>query len=1195
MGVLERESLPNREARAYHDRTMVHALLLTLGGAGITLALCPASTADGGPLGDGALSFKTDVRPILSEHCFPCHGFDENKREADLRFDQREGAFALLPSGGHAIVSGKPENSLLVERTSTSDLSDLMPPVEFNRPLNADQVAILEQWIKEGANWEEHWSFAPVSDVAPPTTTESLGPIDAFIRSRLAQSNLESSPEAAPVTLLRRVTYDLTGLPPTPEEVEAFLKDPSPAAYSTVVDRLLESPRYGEHMGRYWLDAARYGDTHGLHLDNFRSMWPYRDWVINAFNENQPFDDFVVEQLAGDLLPEPTIEQQVGSGFNRCNVTSAEGGMIAAEYLSLYAKDRTETTGTVFLGLTMICAQCHNHKYDAVSMQDYYGLYAFFNSLDEDASDKNIANPKPSIQVPTRAQQADLAALDAKREDYVAQLDAPLPELDAQQAGWESEWRQRLADRWLILVPESATSAHGTELVRQGDDSILAQGPNQAKETYEILAHSHTSDITGVRLEALVGEGSPASVPGRAPNQNFVLTHFQVEAFPAGHPELAQEVELVSAQASFSQDKYPVTGALDEAISGWAGLGIGGSRSATFIAAEPFGFEGGTGIRVKLKHESQFPQHNLGRVRLAITSEPALVPAKLGDWHSVGPFGESNGQKSLSEDFGPEESVNLGAPVGVAQLNWVDRPEYADGKVHPLANTPGSTYLYREIHAQTPRSLRVGVGSDDGIRIWLNGTLIHDNPVARGVALDQDSLELPLEQGRNELLLKVANYGGAAGFAFRKIDESMDDVPSNVGAVLGLASAERTPEHDKTIKYYYRGSHSPSWLKSREARDSVIAERTALQNSLPTTLVSKDLAKRRPAHILIRGQYDQLGPEVQPAVPAALPPLDKEGPLNRLDLAHWIVREDNPLTSRVTVNRFWQQFFGTGLVKTSEDFGIQGELPSHPELLDWLARHFIESGWDVKGLVKTLVTSRTYMQSAKVHPAAQEVDPYNRLLARGPRFRLDGEMLRDTALFLSDSLIENRGGPSVKPYQPVGVWKAVGYSGSNTVKYTQDQGEALYRRSIYTFWKRTAPPPNMVAFDAPSRESCTVRRSRTNTPLQALALLNDVQMVEAARRLAQRILSEGEGDVAARANGGFRWVTSREPTANEQAILLQVIESQLDLFKDQEEQAKLLIGMGNTPPPATLDARELAAWTHFSLLLLNLDEVITRG
>ncbi|MDE0916558.1 MAG: PSD1 and planctomycete cytochrome C domain-containing protein, partial [Planctomycetota bacterium] len=929
-------------------------------------------TANDGLSGDKALSFATDVRPILSEHCFPCHGFDENKREAGLRFDQREGAFALLASGGHAIVSGEPENSLLVERIAAADPSDRMPPAEFNRPLNPDQVATLQQWIKEGAKWEEHWSFAPVADVAPPATTEGLEPIDAFIRTRLAQSGFESSPEADPITLLRRVTYDLTGLPPTPEEVEAFLENPSSEAYAAAVDRLLESPRYGEHMGRYWLDAARYGDTHGLHLDNFRSMWPYRDWVINAFNENKPFDEFVVEQLAGDLLPESTIEQKVASGFNRCNVTSAEGGMIAAEYLSLYAKDRAETTGTVFLGLTMGCAQCHDHKYDAISMQDYYSMYAFFNSLDEDASDGNIENPKLSIPVPTGEQQLEQAALDAKRDAYAEQLDAPLPELDAQQVGWEGAWQQRLEDRWLILVPESATSAHGTELVIQGDDSILAQGPNPAKETYEIVAHSSGSDLTGVRLEAMVGGGTSPNVPGRASNQNFVLTHFQVEAFPAGHPELAQEVELVSAQASFAQDKYPATGALDEASSGWAGLGFAGSRNATFIASEPFGFSGGTKIRVRLKHESQFPQHNLGRVRLAVTSEPALVPAKLGGWHSVGPFGQSDGQKSLSENYGPETSVNLNAAVGETQLNWVDRPEYADGKVHMLANTSGSTYLYREIHALTPRALRVGVGSDDGIRIWLNGDLVHDNPAARGVALDQDTLELPLQQGRNELILKVANYGGAAGFAFRKIEESLDDVPSNVGAALGLASSERTPAQDKTIKYYYRGEHSPSWVKSKEARDRVIAERTALQQSLPTTLVSKELGKRRPAHMLIRGQYDQLGPEVQPGIPSALPPMGQEGPVNRLDLAQWIVREDNPLTSRVTVNRFWQQFYGTGLVKTSEDFGAQGELPSHPELLDWLARHFMESGWDVKGLVKTLVTSRTYMQSARSHEAAQE-------------------------------------------------------------------------------------------------------------------------------------------------------------------------------------------------------------------------------
>jgi hypothetical protein len=1141
------------------------------------------------------LSFTTDIRPILSEHCFPCHGFDENKREAGLRFDQREGAFSVRPSGGHAIVPGEPETSLLVKRITEEDISERMPPAEFKRPLTADEIATLERWIREGASWGQHWSFVPLSEVALPTGPEPLAPIDAFIRRRLSQADLKPSPQADPITLLRRVTYDLTGLPPTPEEVQAFLKDPSPEAYAAAVDRLLDSPRYGEHMGRSWLDAARYGDTHGLHLDNFRSMWPYRDWVIKAFNDNKPFDAFVIEQLAGDLLPNPTLEQQVASGFNRCNVTSAEGGMIAAEYLSLYAKDRAGTTATVFLGLTLACAQCHDHKYDPLSMQDYYSMYAFFNSLDEDASDGNKKDPRLSIPVPTQEQQAQLVALAEQRDAYATQLDAPIPELDELQANWEDQWMQRLEDRWLILVPESATAAQGTQLVIQGDDSILAQGPNPAKETYEITAHSQSAAITGLRLEALVGGGNSANVPGRAPNQNFVLTHFQVEAYPAGHPELAQEIELVSAQASFSQEKYSVVGALDAAISGWAGLGLTGSRHATFIAAEPFGFSGGTGIRVRLKHESQFAQHNLGRVRLSVTSEPALVPARLGDWHSIGIFGQSTGRDCHSLDFGPEQGVDLDAKVGEAQLSWTDRPEYVDGKVHLFENVSGATYLYREIHATTPRSLQVGIGSDDGVRIWLNGKKVHDNDVARSVALDQDLVELPLEQGRNELLIKVANFGGVGGFAFRRIDESLGDVSPTVGAALSVAFADRTDEQARAIKYDFRSAHSPSWVDTHKAMEAVVAKRTSLQQSLPTTLVSKELDKRRPAHMLIRGQYDQLGPEVQPAVPAVLPPLGEGDPVNRLGLARWLVREDNPLTSRVTVNRFWQQFFGTGLVKTSEDFGVQGELPSHPDLLDWLALHFMQSGWDVKGLVKTLVTSRTYKQSARSDEEALEEDPYNRLLARGPRFRLDGEMLRDTALFLSGSLVESLGGPSVKPYQPVGVWKAVGYSASDTSEYAQDQGDALYRRSVYTFWKRTAPPPNMVAFDAPSRESCTVRRSRTNTPLQALALLNDVQMVEAARRLAERILSEIEGDVATRAARSFQWVTSREPTADEQAILLQVIEDQLAQFKDQTAQAELLIQMGNTRPPADMAPTELAAWTHFSLLLLNLDEVITRG
>jgi len=1172
---------------------MALPLILLGGGAGLALLLSPTSNSIGSLGDEGSPSFVTDVRPILSEHCFPCHGFDGKQRKAGLRLDQRNGAFAALESGGHAIVPGDVELSQMLRRIQSEDDTELMPPPEFKRPLTSAEIEVLEHWIREGAHWEEHWSFAPLAAVSPPE--ESLDPIDGFIRRGLLNSGLDPAPQADPVTLLRRVTYDLTGLPPDPTDVQAFLQDPSAEAYAAAVDRLLASPRYGEHMGRYWLDAARYGDTHGLHLDNFRRMWPYRDWVINAFNDNKPFDEFVIEQLAGDLLPDATIEQQVASGFNRCNVTSSEGGMIAAEYLSLYAKDRVETTSTVFLGLTMGCAQCHDHKYDPISMEDYYGLYGFFNSLAEEAADKNIANPVPFIRVPTPKQQAELTALGEQRDEYIAELNSPMPEIDALQVGWEDSWSERLADRWLILVPESASAAHGTELVIQEDDSVLAQGPNPAQEVYELTAYSSSSAITGLRLEALVGGGNSPEVPGRAHNQNFVLTQVQLEAYPAGQPELAQEISLASAQASFSQDKYSITGTLDATPSGWGGLGFKGSRHATFIAAEPFGFPEGTGIRVRLKHESQFPQHNLGRVRLSITSEPALTPAQLGDWYKLGPIEESDGRASLTKDYGPEREVDLSSTLGETQLEWVAQPDYSDGVVHTFANVSGIVFLYREIEAPTARTMKVGLGSDDGLRVWLNGELVHDNPAARGVALDQDMLELPLAQGRNQLLIKVANYGGGFGYAFRKIEERMDDVPSPVGAALGVPRAQRTAQQTHDIKYYFRGEHSQDWTATRAAMEATAAQRTSLQESLPTTLVSKELETRRPAHVLIRGQYDQLGPEVQPAVPAALPAFSPNEPVNRLGLARWIVRADNPLTSRVTVNRFWQQFFGTGLVKTSEDFGVQGELPSHPELLDWLALQFMDNDWNVKDLVRTLVTSHTYMQSAKSEEGALKLDPYNRLLSRGPRFRLDAEMLRDTALFLSNSLVETPGGPSVKPYQPAGVWKAVGYSGSNTVQYSQDKGDALYRRSIYTFWKRTAPPPNMVAFDAPSRESCTVRRSRTNTPLQALALLNDVQMVEAARRLAQRILTECQADLPTRANCGFKWVTSREPTPTEQAILLQVIETQLAEFQGQTQRAERLIQMGNSPPSRDFDAEELAAWTHFSLLLLNLDEVITRG
>ncbi len=1158
---------------------------------GIVLSAHTAAASD-----DVKVNYTTHVRPILSEHCFPCHGFDEKERKAGLRLDQREGAFALLDSGAKAIVPGQPLQSALVHRTQSTQADSLMPPADYGRPLSAGQIETLEKWILQGAPWEEHWSLAPIGPAEADSTATAAERIDQFIQARLEGTGLSPSDPANPITLLRRVSYDLTGLPPTPEEVAAFVADPSEQAYESAVRRLLESPRYGEHMARYWLDAARYGDTHGLHLDNERSMWPYRDWVISAFNDNKSFDEFVIEQIAGDLLPDATIDQRIASGFNRCNVTSNEGGMIAAEYLSLYAKDRVETTATVFLGLTFVCAKCHDHKYDPVSMRDYYSLSGFFNSMAEEAGDRNILNPKPSIQVPNQEQAKQLAEFSQQVSDLDARLKEPDAKLDAAQLAWEAQWQEKLADRWLVLVPESANAQAGTQLEIQRDDSVLATGLNPSKEVYEITSHAGADGLTAIKLEALLPVGAGNRVPGRSSNNNFVLTHFALQAYPAGHPELAVDVPLASVSASFSQINYPVEGALDpSAATGWAGLGQLGNRQATFIAKQPFGYPGGTGLRVILKQESRFSGHNFDRVRLSVTRDRALVSTALGPWKSLGPIQAADGRASLAKDFGPDSDLESSLIHGAEGLAWVERPDHTDGAKHTFEQVTGVVYLYRELTSATARSVSIGLGSDDGLRVWLNGHLVHNNPTARALTIDNDLISLNLRKGKNTLLLKVANYGGGFGYSFNLLSEDSSQIPETISAILELPGTERNSSQAQSLQSHFRAESSPEWRKQQAQLSDLQAREAALTASLPYTLVSEDLPRRRPAHILTRGQYDQLGEQVQPDVPSALPPMETGAPPNRLGLAQWLVREDHPLTARVTVNRFWQQFFGTGIVRTSEDFGVQGELPSHPQLLDWLARFFIDSGWDVKEFVHALVTSKTYRQATRPSEAARVADPYNRLLASGPRFRLDGEMVRDTALFLSHSLVDEIGGPSVRPYQPAGVWKAVGYSRSNTVNYKAGQGPDLYRRSLYTFWKRTAPPPSMVAFDAPSREQCTVRRARTNTPLQSLALLNDVQMVEAARGLAKRILTECQGSLTDRAQHGFRLVTSRTPSEQETQILLQVIEEQLSAFTSDPAGADALVAMGARPAPEGLATVELAAWTHVSLLLLNLDEVITRG
>ena len=1134
------------------------------------------------------VDFSKEVRPILSDHCYACHGPDEATRKAQLRLDTPEGAAAVI-----AATATTP--SELVARISAHDAGERMPPAGFPKPLTPAKIETLVRWISEGAKWEAHWSFVTPERPEVPDAGEgwALTAIDRFLAARLAAEDLTPNPAADRETLLRRISYDLTGLPPTQPELDAFLADTEPGAYERQVDRLLASPRFGERMASGWLDLARYADTHGLHLDNERIMWRYRDWVVDAFNAGKPFDEFTIEQLAGDLLDNPTNEQLIGSGFNRCNPTSAEGGMIAEEYLTLYARDRVDTTATAWMGLTLACAKCHDHKYDPFSTREYYEMYAFFNSLTEEATDRNIRNPVPFLRTADAVQQAKIDGFDARIADLNERVDAPMPEVDAGQVVWEAEWSERLGERWRIVVPVNATSSGGSTLTPQPDDSVLASGANPAKDVYEIEAFAGETTITALRLEALVGGGNSDNVPGRAPNQNFVLTGFEVEAYPAGKPEEARPVPFYRADASHSQDQYPIAATLDgNPETGWGGLEHSGNRSAVFVPLEPFGFEGGTALRIRMKHESRFTQHTIGRFRLAITSDPAMAPSTLGTWSKLGIFDTPDPRAALREDFGPEAHLDLAAACGPKEHRWQEAPELTDGQAHLFAPQPGILYFHRVIDAPSARTLSIGLGSDDGIRAWVNGRLIHDNPVARGVAVDQDLLEVPLTSGRNDLLVKVANYGGGFGFAFTRQSED-SGLPVDLALLLAEAPDAREAKAASKLRRHYRSRHAPRWVALIDERDALQTERTAFENGLPTTLISREMETPRPAYLLVRGAYDVRGDEVQRALPAALPALPEGQPLDRLGFARWLVSGEHPLTARVTVNRLWQQFYGVGIVKTTEDFGSQGEYPVHPELLDWLAVEFVESGWDQKALVRKFVTSAAYRQSSRVTAELYERDPDNRLLARGPRFRLSGEEIRDTALYLSGLLIETMGGPSVRPYQPDGVWFAVGYSGSNTVRYSQDQGEALWRRSLYTFWKRTAPPPNMVSFDAPSREACTVQRTRTITPQQALVLWNDPTYVEAARHLAARVLREGGDDDVARVRWAYRTVVGKTPTAIQERALVRGLDAQRTLAA--EEAAAKLLEVGDTPRIDGLDPVEHTAWTNLATALFSLPQAITRG
>ncbi len=1001
--------------------------------------------------------YSRDIRPILSNNCYKCHGPDETQRQAGLRLDKPDGATAQLDSGAKAIVGKDIAASALVARITSANPDERMPPPASGKTLKPEEIDNLTRWIEAGAEFRGHWSFLPPARVAPPQVRhEALvhNPLDRFLLARLEAEGLEPAPPADKVTLARRVTFDLTGLPPTPGEVDAFLADTSNGAYEALVDRLLLSPRYGEHMARYWLDAARYGDTHGLHFDNERALWKYRDWVIDAFNRNLPFDQFTVEQLAGDLLPSPTLDQRIATGFNRCNVSTSEGGSIDDEVLVRYAVDRVETTATVFMGLTMGCCVCHDHKFDPLSQREFYQLFAFFSSVEERAMDGNALAPPPIIKTPSPEQ--------AARQRQLADLIA--------------ETRRQIA-------AELAK-------VEYVEPAPAPARPPQPREIV-LIDDAHT----------------PRATPPSGSPWHFVA---------APSPVLSGERASTRKAAGLSQHFF--TGAE-------RGLRVGeGDKLFAYVYLDP-----------QDKPKEVMLQFNDGSWEHRATWGDDVIP-----WGAAGTAGR----------------IPMGPLPEPGQWVWLE-VEAAKVGLNPGAMINGWAFTQ---HA--------------GTCYWDKAGIVSRTPQA-GESFDSQLAWVGYERSRSKSTL-----------------------PRGVQDAIKVDESARNDDQKKIIRDYFLehiyAKTRPLFAPGHERLAKAEQELTSLDAAIPTTMVMQEMPQPRDTFILVRGAYDKKGEKVVAGTPAALPPMPAGAPANRLGLAQWLVQPSHPLTARVAVNRFWQQYFGTGIVKTSGDFGAQGQWPTHPELLDWLATEFVGSGWNVKQLQKLIVMTYAYQQSSRATPQLLERDPENLLLARGPRFRLDAEVVRDAALAAGGLLVERLGGHSVRPYQPEGVWEAVAFLGSNTSIFQPDQGDALYRRSLYTFWKRTAPPPSLTTFDAPSRETCTVRRARTNTPLQALVLMNDKQYVEAARKLAERTMHEGGATVETRIAQAFRVATARHPDAEELAVLVQIYQGQLVEYQADKEAAAKLLSVGDSKRDETLDAGELAAYTMVANLILNLDEVITK-
>ncbi|HXB68408.1 MAG TPA: DUF1553 domain-containing protein [Candidatus Acidoferrales bacterium] len=1036
------------------------------------LLFAPASLLSGA---ERMVEFNRDIRPILSDKCLSCHGIDATAKKIPLRLDSEAAAKADL-GGRRAIVEGDPVASQMVKRITAESKAVRMPPVYSGLKLTDGEIETLRTWIAQGARWQKHWAFIPpVRPELPAVKTQGWvrNPIDAFVLARLEREGLTPSPEADRETLLRRVSLDLTGLPQTVGEMDAFANDRSAGAYEKVVDRLLASPRYGERMAERWLDAARYADTNGYQFDGERVMWRWRDWVIDAFNRNQRFDQFALEQIAGDLLPNATLDQKIATGFNRNHRANTEDGIIPEEYAVEYVVDRVETTSTVFLGVTLGCARCHNHKYDPFTQKEFYQVFAYFNNVPEMGRAMKYGNSPPLIPAPTADQQAALAALEHK----IHKVEDGLPKTEPK---WEAPAGK------VYWTPST---------------DLKASFPLDSAD------------------ELKMAGGTVTFGPGRIGNAATFDGKGYLDAGTAGDFDIEDRFSLAAWVYS---DDTPNGAVVTKMVDTAKGKGYG----------------------VYL---------NNGKVDVHVTSV----------WE--------------------DDAIRLETDEALAAKRWYQLTVTYDGS-------------------------RMAAG----VHVYIDARQAE-------FKVDQDTLYRPFRNAGKSFSVPFRLGGG--GGPERRFRGSIDDVRvysrvldaqeiaalalgESVEEIAAKPQAARSEIERLQLRWYYLEHMAPPDLQQTwKGLIALQQEKDRLERRFPTVMVMAERPVRNPTFVLARGAYDKPGEKVEPGVPAVLSPGGAPGlsnsppngpansPPNRLGFARWMTDPSNPLMARVTMNRFWEMYFGTGIVKTVEDFGVQGEWPSHPELLDWLATEFIGSGWDVKAMLKLIVTSAAYRQSSKVSPELQQRDPENRLLARGARFRLPAEMVRDQALAVSGLLVEKVGGPSVKPYQPAGLWKDLVMQ---DMQYVESKGDDLHRRSLYTFWKRTIAPPMMLNFDSANREACVVRESRTNTPLQALDLMNDVQFLEAARLIGQRMMKEGGNSADARLRYGFRLVTGRRSAASEADILQESLRYHLDYFSDKKDEIREFLEQGEARTDPGLDQRELAAYTSVASLLLNMDETVTR-